>query len=1122
MSKPLSNTTELLNKILTTYLATKNKLDPNQYGELEMKFGTRSKVLGVNQITKNSFDNVIQQLKSRGFNFAEESSYYLNIKTDIIRTSINGLKNIQEYCRTNNISLDYPGEALTFTEKNVYSLPDGKDAIVNFDDFNFRIAYALETNVSRDSDLVTDLIRKWGGEKKFYRLIHRYSMTSKDFPLVIDLSIVRESKKEQNSLKESILFNLPEKYEIEVELKNDLISDSFTPDSLDKLLKQISKFVMSGLQGTNYPISYPMQKTTINSYLQLIHGPDYKTAKIQPKDFIGPSSTTLQLANIVSTNKDSNVVNIRNNYTVTEKADGDRKMLYVANNGKIYLITMLMDIQFTGAETNDRSLYNSLLDGEHIKYNKQGQFINLYAAFDIYYINTKDVRELLFTPQKQEDLKTNFRLPLLNTFITQLNAVFVSSQKKLPPIDIKKKIFYLTTPGESIFTICKTLNMKIENGDFTYETDGFIFTPSNLGVGINKPDEKPNNFKNTWNYSLKWKPAKYNTIDFLVTTKKLQTGIEYVGNIFREGLETKALDQIVQYKTLVLRVGYDPRKHGYITNPCEYILTDTLPSSESPDNEEDYKPVQFFPSNPPDSDAGITNIKLELDSSNTKQMLTKNNEIIEDNTIVEFSYNPNSEKQWRWIPLRVRYDKTAELKSGNKQYGNAYHVADNNWHSIHAPVTIDMLTTGENIPDILATDDVYYNSKRGFSHTKAMRDFHNLIVKKKLITSVSQPGNTLIDYAAGKGGDLPKWIEAKLSFVFGLDLSKDNIYNKLDGICARYITAKKNSKIIPAALFVQGNATENIRDKSAIYTEKGKMITDAVFGKGSQAEGFLEKGVKKSFGVGAQGFNISSIQFAIHYMFENNTILHNFLTNVAECTKLDGYFIGSSYDGEKIFKLLKDKKENESVTFWDREEKNKLLEITKCYSADEFPDNISCLGYGIDVLQESINKKFKEYLVNYDYLISVIQNYGFAQLTTDEAKAIGLNSGIGNFQELFDLMNLEMKKDKMSLSPDELRKKYGNAYKMTEQQKNISFLNKYFIFKKVREVDINDIKVALITPSMSKLSKKELQEESSELTEIVEKEQESEKKKTRPVNKLKTKVKLTIKEPDKDSDKEPN
>ena len=42
---------------------------------------------------------------------------------------------------------------------------------------------------------------------------------------------------------------------------------------------------------------------------------------------------------------------------------------------------------------------------------------------------------------------------------------------------------------------------------------------------------------------------------------------------------------------------------------------------------------------------------------------------------------------WQWIPIRVRYDKTAELNSGRKNYGNAYHVAQSVWRSINNPIT---------------------------------------------------------------------------------------------------------------------------------------------------------------------------------------------------------------------------------------------------------------------------------------------------------------------------------------------------------------------------------------------------------------------------------------------------
>ena len=98
------------------------------------------------------------------------------------------------------------------------------------------------------------------------------------------------------------------------------------------------------------------------------------------------------------------------------------------------------------------------------------------------------------------------------------------------------------------------------------------------------------------------------------------------------------------------------KKHGYI-NPCQNIINDDYPLRTDIDDQERYKPVQFIPTNPYDSNAGITNIELRLDSSNEKQMFTEENEVIEDNTIVEFRYDITRPKDWRWVPLRIRYDE---------------------------------------------------------------------------------------------------------------------------------------------------------------------------------------------------------------------------------------------------------------------------------------------------------------------------------------------------------------------------------------------------------------------------------------------------------------------------------
>jgi mRNA (guanine-N7-)-methyltransferase len=351
-------------------------------------------------------------------------------------------------------------------------------------------------------------------------------------------------------------------------------------------------------------------------------------------------------------------------------------------------------------------------------------------------------------------------------------------------------------------------------------------------------------------------------------------------------------------------------------------------------------------------------------------------------------------------------------------------------------------------------EEVYYNvqfGERNQSKTRALRDFHNLYVKKLLISGVSRKGDTLIDYACGKAGDLPKWIHSHLSFVFGIDVSKDNLENRLDGACVRYLESRKRNKNMPYSLFVNGNSAFNIRSGAAMLNDKAVQITKAIFGSGSKEK--VGEGVARQYGVGQEGFQISSVQFAIHYFFENPDTLQGFMRNISECTKVGGYFIGTAYDGKTIFQLLKKKEPGETIQII--EEGKKIWELTKGYQSSVLEDNSSSIGYRIDVFQESINQVISEYLVNFDYLVRVMEDYGFTLIDREEAKELGLPEGSGLFSELFLSMLEEIKKN------DSKKKEYGKAPMMNSFEKKISFLNRYFVFKKRREVNTSKVQLEL-------------------------------------------------------------
>jgi len=1097
-NKPVRTTKqnkEDFERIVGQYLESNPMISTsNKVSELEIRFGTNPKVS--KPINKMGYDNVVKQLyacgfkpeNSRGNQILRIQNEYVDnrtgqIKMSNVRAEIVGSDLIQEYCRTNNLQkvIDMPStlfNKIKFTQK--MSASDSNGAYIrklDMEDFNFRVSYQTEQDFNVQSGFSRNIISKWTDSKKLFRSMNRVRFYHDEYPIFADISIVKGSKRmnripvPQYTIQEAEVFSGQESYEIELEIDNAKVGTGTVYDNPTRLMNDLRKcirIILSGLQESKYPIPYSEQEHVLHSYMRMVRGEKYQVKRVYPKDFIGPGSFTLQLENIIAPIEDSSIVNIRNNYCVTEKADGDRKLLYISNNGKIYLIDTNMNVIFTGSKTNEKTIFNSLLDGEHIREDKYDKYLNMFAGFDLYYVNGKSVREYPFINYLLHDefeegqpegeiVYKKFRLELLSELVDLLKPISIletSSNSEVEPKEnkrandliVKCKSFNAASEyGNNIFNACSKKISDINDGLFEYTTDGLIFTPMDLPAGGNTVNGSPGPlYKSTWEKSFKWKPAEFNTIDFLVSVKKDKTGRDEIHHIFQDGRNLEGNQEVIQYKTLVLRCGFDERKHGYL-NPCQDILNDKLPSPEDLDNNDTYKPVPFQPTNPYDETAHLCNILLKGDETNM-YMMTEENEYFEDDMIVEFKYVMDNDDGWKWVPLRVRYDKTSELRAGMKNYGNAYHVANNNWHSIHDPITEYMISTGENLPEYERNDDVYYNRSTDETSTQGLRDFHNLVVKKNLIMGVSERDDTLIDYAVGKAGDMSKWIRSKLKFVLGVDVSKDNIHNQVDGACARFIRANKKYTKMPKALFVTGNSSRNIRNGDALDTDKDKQIIKAVFGNGPKDISLLGKGVYNQYGVAETGFNVSSCQFATHYFFENKTTFHNFIRNIAECTKINGFFVGTCYDGKQVFNTLENKSKGEGITILKND--RKIYEITKMYDQTGFPDEEMSLGYAINVYQESINKVFREYLVNFDYLVRIMDDYGFVLVTKEEATGMGLPDGSGLFSELYSAMEQEIKQYPAR------KNDYGKAPYMSPEEKQISFMNRYFAFKKVRSLDV--------------------------------------------------------------------
>jgi hypothetical protein len=1023
--------------------------------EFEVKFGTgRTR----KEITKIDNDNVTHRIMSNGF-VLKSNSNLLRIypSSRSYRVEISGMDKIINYCKSNKL-VDEP-----FIEKNNVTIKkDGRSDELrsyDYDDFNFRISLKTEETIKSE-----DIERR----SKTFRFMSRNTFIRKDpkCPLQIDISVVKTSSSSTFMNSNIMSSSSNTTYEIEIELLND-VCVKMEKEKIGSYLRNIIKLIMSGFQNSNFPISNNEQHGTVNEYMKLIWGSRYRdNGKILSKHFMGPSSFTLQIPNIIEIDKPSTIsANIRYDYTVTEKADGERKLLFINPTGRLYFINTNMNIQFTGIITSDKHVFNTIIDGEHITHDKEHKYINLYAAFDIYYLDALDVRERQFSHRMDsisEKAGSNKKgrlellgetMGLLNSSMTTISGEPAASNKSgILRLTVKK--FYPERPEQSIFECCGILLDKKDS--YEYNTDGLIFTPMKMAVGQLADGRIPlEPEKRGWEFSLKWKPPEFNTIDFLATTRKTEEGKDFVGYMN----DLKSVDELKQYKSLELRVGFDEKQHGYI-DPLQTLIDGVVSRDSFNEDVDGYRPVKFYPTNPTVENAHICNIILSDNGTVENAMLSEEGEVIEDKMIIECRYDNDENDGWKWKPLRVRYDKTAEFRNGGRNFGNPYHVANSNWNTIHHPISIEMLTTGSGIEQV-EDEEVYYK-KSAADNTRGLRDFHNKFVKSKLLGSVSTSQSILIDYAVGKAGDLPKWIDSRLKFVFGMDISLDNIQNRIDGACARFLNQtkmrnKNRSSSNLAALFAVGDSSKNIRNMDAITSDKYKQITNAVMGRGSKDESVIGRGVVKQWGIGMNGFDISSIQFAIHYMFKNLKTLLGFLRNVSENTKLNGYFVGTCYDGETVFNKLAGKpnlsiyKDDNSVS------KEKIWEIVKKYEEKTFQSDKSSLGYEISVFQESIGSYFSEYLVNFKFLDTVLQHFGFVRLTDSEAKKIGLPAGTGMFDLLFNQMNETRERD----MPYRMNT-------MTTEERKISFLNRYFVY--VKRFNVESVKIEQMLLSSSTIS----------------------------------------------------
>jgi ribA/ribD-fused uncharacterized protein len=845
--------------------------------------------------TKDAADRIVRAIEEMAVGPPVDEHRATFAYPDGLRVAVLGPENIHKVCTTGS----FQGVPLTVERKRKYfDVPKSggkiQDDVIDIPDLKIRFTLRHEEELRKDfSGAPMD-------PASHVRIMHRRSWKIAGGRCRVDLSLVKTKHKNHKTFND-ILKQTPS-YELEIED----INREADPADIIRCMLVSTKEVIAAFQGSPFILS----ESDMTRYQM-----EFETLKMR---FINP--LTLERAHLRADRPGS----IFKDYTVTNKADGERSLLFVAKDKRLLRITKARKVTWTGMSATKDIHIGDTVDGEYLADR------NLFCIFDIYTYRGKSVMRLPLMTTDEDVMKNPIksRLGCSHLFVQDLGDDFAALSSKIP-MRVETKLFLAGNGPRMQEAIQRILDTKFE-----YPTDGLIFTPRESPVA---PIQERRG--DTWTRVYKWKPPTQNSIDFLVKFKP-------------ETVYDPILDSSVFKGSL-----YVSRSPGSdIVYPCETITGEYEPPKLPPDlarvrETQDRVPTPFQPSAPKAPNA----YEIYITVNDKGVPVDENGERVENNTIIE-CYRDVAKN--RWVVMRTRYEKTYQYRVLNEpQYGNDINVAENIWTNIHNPITEDMLRVSfDDPPDDTFEDDLYYRDEAE-SQDRSMKDvrsFHNK-VKDNLYQICLQEGQTLLELAAGRAGDLHKWRKAKLSKVVAVEMSAANLHSPKQGACVRYLKAKEDGRPIPDVLFVQGDMTEPLYDQDNAYIRILK-------GEEPARTPYLEKFANLNM------FDGVSCQFAMHYACESEEMFRTFIGNVT--THCKDIFFGTMMDGQAVYSLLMGKG---GYTF--RGDGQVFGEIKKDYNdGDGWREEF---GQAITVKLDSFERPMLEYLVPFDRVVAILRENEF-------------------------------------------------------------------------------------------------------------------------------------------------
>jgi SAM-dependent methyltransferase len=932
----------------------------------------------------------------------------------------------------------------------------------------FPLSISSMVRDNRKVAVASEIGPAWNEVPKLYFLKKEFVFVDEGAHVQYVIRLARNVIQSFMAMKESDVTRRPVEYEMTMEVLPSIKKTSMSPEQrASHLLTCVLRLVLA-LRQEPVVVTTKMSKDVIQGYKSLISavvpkprtfpGPKGKQAPSAPSGgapiqteavdetvapgnndneraadaakadlyLLAPKPVTLEKHHLSEPGSGYGVITVLTGYAVTDKADGERMLMYVDSDGSAYLIDNSLDVKAMGQHTTRKDLCNSLIDGEFVPM-EDGP--DLFCAFDAYFVNGQPIMRLPLITES----------PTKQSRYGKLKSMFESGNWKSmePSVELRVKT-HIAAEGNEMFAACRKM-LDMSTNDLPYQIDGLIFTPTALpvfGTYENGPVSVPRGAK--WERVFKWKPSDQNTIDFLVKKVGTPCGLSITDRFQKfelfTGYNANAVEPVKTWTGIMMRYDYKSFKN-----------------SDQMKDRMTYKARSFRPEPNFGKSMDVEFAYFPIDANG--RVLAMNGDVISDDDIVEVGFDASKRGAYRWFPLRVRYDKVKKYKKLNSLSGNVndYSTAMNIWRSIHNPVTKEMIIgeTRAALPSAgvleeatLGSENVYYDKQVQREHSLSlnMLQFHTHGIKGMLYNRVKDK-RSLLELACGKAGDLNRWWDAGLQFVLGVDLVKDNIQNPQDGaymrLRRRNLVMEKNEQNVPTkyfnAVFAVGDVAKPLHDGSAAsgVDEESVKLLKLLYGRSMKGVPNADRIASVLGGRARDKFDAVSIQFAIHYMFENEKLLDGLLQNVADNLKDGGVFFGTCMDGVLVHKALQGSASGiiEGRKGIQGSGNYPIWAILRKYGeADVFdakPEN--AFGKRVDVFLEMTDNLIPEYLVNFDTLVAKCKRFGLV--------LANVQKDTGIFISEYDAY--------LKKNPD---------MEMDAVQKQFSFFNRWFVFTKRTKV----------------------------------------------------------------------